>query len=64
LSVQRALSWTRGSRRSSENVEEVVLEDQDGAPIQFKDFFYGHPSIVVFFYNALRQPDEVFADRH
>lgn len=49
-------SWSRNSRRKSESVEQVVFEDQDGTPITFKDFFHGHPSIVVFFYTRCGNP--------
>ena len=44
------------SRRDSTPVEEIVFEDQDGASIRFREFFRGHPSIVVFFYTRCDNP--------
>jgi protein SCO1/2 len=49
-------SWTLNSRRGSEQIEQTVFEDQDGASITFKEFFRGHPSIVVFFYTRCDNP--------
>jgi protein SCO1/2 len=49
-------SWVLGSRRGCEPVESTVFEDQEGASITFKEFFRGHPSIVVFFYTRCDNP--------
>ena len=49
-------SWARGSRRGCEPIESTVFEDHDGASITFKEFFRGHPSIVVFFYTRCDNP--------
>ncbi|HKR00531.1 MAG TPA: SCO family protein [Pyrinomonadaceae bacterium] len=49
-------SWALGTRRSSESIERTVFEDQDGASLTFKEFFRGHPSIVVFFYTRCDNP--------
>jgi len=54
--LRSMFSWTLGSRRSSEPIEATVFEDHDGAPITFKEFFRGHPSIVVFFYTRCDNP--------
>lgn len=51
-----AFSWARGSRREAGEVEEIVFEDQDGAPVKFGDFLRGQPSIVVFFYTRCDNP--------
>jgi protein SCO1 len=49
-------SWALRSRRSCEPIEETVFEDHEGLSITFKDFFQGHPSIVVFFYTRCDNP--------
>lgn len=49
-------SWAFGSRRGCEPIEQTIFEDQDGASITFKEFFTGHPSIVVFFYTRCDNP--------
>jgi protein SCO1 len=49
-------SWAFGSRRGCEPIEHTVFEDQDGTSITFKEFFRGHPSIVVFFYTRCDNP--------
>jgi protein SCO1/2 len=49
-------SWALGSRRGSEPIESTVFEDQEGASITFREFFRGHPSIVVFFYTRCDNP--------
>ena len=51
-----AFSRLLGSRRGSEQIESTVFEDQEGAAITFKEFFRGHPSIVVFFYTRCDNP--------
>jgi len=51
-------SWARGSRRDSGEVEEIVFEDQDGAPVKFGDFLRGQPTIVVFFYTRCDNPQK------
>ena len=51
-----AFSWAFAARRSCEAIEQTVFEDQDGASITFKEFFRGHPSIVVFFYTRCDNP--------
>jgi protein SCO1/2 len=45
-----------GSRRGCGPIEATVFEDQDGATITFKEFFRGHPSVVVFFYTRCDNP--------
>ncbi|HKY04110.1 MAG TPA: SCO family protein, partial [Blastocatellia bacterium] len=54
--LSSAFSWPLGSRRSSEQIEATVFEDQEGRPITFKEFFRGRPSIVVFFYTRCDNP--------
>jgi protein SCO1/2 len=49
-------SWALTSRRSCEPIEATVFEDHDGAPITFREFFRGRPSIVVFFYTRCDNP--------
>jgi hypothetical protein len=43
-------------RRVTERIASVMLQDQKGALITFKDFFQGQPSIVVFFYTRCDNP--------
>jgi protein SCO1/2 len=50
------LSWAPGSRRGCEPVESIVFQDHRGESITFKEFFQGHPSIVVFFYTRCDNP--------
>ena len=54
--VNSVVSWARDTRCSSESVEKIVFEDHEGASLTFKEFFYGHPSIVVFFYTRCDNP--------
>jgi protein SCO1/2 len=54
--LTNTFSWALGSRRSSEPIEQTVFEDHEGAPVTFKEFFRGHPSIVVFFYTRCDNP--------
>jgi protein SCO1/2 len=54
--LTHTFSWALSSRRASEPIESTVFEDQDGASITFKEFFRGHPSIVVFFYTRCDNP--------
>jgi len=49
-------SWPIGQRRSMKPVETVMLEDQEGELIPFKDFFNEQPTIVVFFYTRCDNP--------
>ena len=51
-----AFSWARRSRGGSGPIEQTLFEDQDGVSIPFKEFFTGHPSIVVFFYTRCDNP--------
>ncbi|MDF0673535.1 MAG: SCO family protein [Nitrospira sp.] len=51
-----AVSWALDSRRGCEPVESIVFEDHAGVSLTFKDFFRGHPSIVVFFYTRCDNP--------
>jgi len=50
------MSWLRNYRRSSRPIESAIFEDQDGTRFSFKEFFRGHPSIVVFFYTRCDNP--------
>lgn len=54
--LSNMFSWARGSRRGSVPIEQTVFEDQEGAAISFKEFFRGHPSIIVFFYTRCDNP--------
>jgi protein SCO1 len=54
--LSNMLSWTRRSRRSCEPIQHTVFEDHEGVSITFKEFFQGHPSIVVFFYTRCDNP--------
>ena len=49
-------SWALGSRRGIGSIESTVFEDHEGESITFKEFFRGHPSIVVFFYTRCDNP--------
>src|SRR5262245_21990149 len=50
--VYRPLSFRCGA----ETIESAVFEDHHGDVITFKEFFQGHPSIVVFFYTRCDNP--------
>ena len=54
--LSNTFSWALSSRRGCEPIESTVFEDHDGASITFKEFFRGHPSIVVFFYTRCDNP--------
>jgi protein SCO1/2 len=54
--LSNTFSWALSSRRGCEPIESTVFEDQEGAAITFKEFFRGHPSIVVFFYTRCDNP--------
>ena len=54
--LSNTFSWALSSRRGCGQIESTVFEDQDGASITFKEFFRGHPSIVVFFYTRCDNP--------
>ena len=54
--VKNTFSWVLSSRRGCEPIELTVFEDHNGELITFKDFFSGHPSIVVFFYTRCDNP--------
>jgi protein SCO1/2 len=54
--LSNSLSWARSSRLGCEPIGQTVFEDQEGATITFKEFFRGHPSIVVFFYTRCDNP--------
>jgi protein SCO1 len=58
ISLGDALSWVRGSRCGCETIESTVFEDHDGARITFREFFGGHPSVVVFFYTRCDNPQK------
>jgi len=57
-SIGDAISWGRGFRRGCETIESTVFEDHDGATITFREFFRGHPSVVVFFYTRCDNPQK------
>jgi protein SCO1/2 len=54
--LKKVFSFTAASRQESKPVEEAVFQDQNGESLTFKEFFYGHPSIVVFFYTRCDNP--------
>ncbi len=54
--LSSTLSWALGFRRASQPIERTVFEDHAGALVTFKEFFRGHPSIVVFFYTRCDNP--------
>jgi protein SCO1 len=53
-----ALSLVPPSRRGCETIESTVFEDHDGGTITFREFFPGHPSVVVFFYTRCENPQK------
>ena len=53
-----ALSWAPGSRCGCETIESTVFEDHDGGTVTFREFFRGHPSVVVFFYTRCDNPQK------
>lgn len=54
--VRGLFSWKPQIRTSTEPIESVDFEDQDGRSVTFGDFFRGRPSIVVFFYTRCDNP--------
>ena len=54
--LRSTLSWAVNSRRGCEPIEQTVFEDHEGDSVTFKEFFRGHPSIVVFFYTRCDNP--------
>jgi protein SCO1 len=48
--------WPLNSRCGVETIETAVFEDHQGDLVTFKEFFRGHPSIVVFFYTRCGNP--------
>ena len=54
--VKSISSWPSNSRRSTERIESITLQDHKGELITFKEFFQGQPSIVVFFYTRCDNP--------
>lgn len=52
------LAWARGSRRACQDVEAIVFEDHQGANVTFAEFFWGNPSVVVFFYTRCDNPQK------
>jgi protein SCO1/2 len=54
--LRNTFSWALSSRRGCEPIESTVFEDHHGKVITFKEFFRGHPSIVVFFYTRCDNP--------
>jgi protein SCO1/2 len=53
-------SLARSCRRldSTQNLEKVRFEDQDGRKLSFDDVFVGQPGIVAFFYTRCDNPDK------
>jgi len=49
-------SSAAGSRRDCRPIEETKFQDHEGTAITFKEFFRGHPSIIVFFYTRCDNP--------
>jgi len=54
--LRNTFSWALSSRRGCEPIESTVFQDHNGELITFKEFFTGHPSIVVFFYTRCDNP--------
>ncbi|MGH8468076.1 MAG: SCO family protein [Gammaproteobacteria bacterium] len=54
--LRNTFSWAFSSRRGCEPIESTVFEDHKGELITFKEFFRGHPCIVVFFYTRCDNP--------
>ncbi len=49
-------SWEPQRRKAARLVENLVLEDQDGVCSTYRQLFYGHPTVVVFFYTRCDNP--------
>jgi protein SCO1 len=58
LGLGDALSWVPQSRCGCETIESTVFEDHDGGTVTFREFFRGHPSVVVFFYTRCDNPQK------
>jgi protein SCO1/2 len=54
--VKDLFSLARITRTAASSIESTVFEDQDGRTITFGEYFYGRPSIVVFFYTRCDNP--------
>ncbi|SRR6266851_1785051 len=55
-SIKRGDFQTR--KKLTEDVAELLLEDQDGRTITFREYFVGRPSAVVFFYTRCDNPNK------
>jgi cytochrome oxidase Cu insertion factor (SCO1/SenC/PrrC family) len=40
------------------NIDDLALEDQSGETVTYRDFFYGRPSVVTFFYTRCMNPEK------
>ena len=40
------------------NIDDLALEDQSGEIVTYRDFFYGRPSVVTFFYTRCMNPEK------
>ena len=49
-------SWRGSERRDVSRIDNVALQDQDGAITTFRELFHGAPTIVVFFYTRCDNP--------
>jgi len=54
--LRHTFSRARNARRGCEPIESTIFEDHAGATLTFKEFFYGRPTVVVFFYTRCDNP--------
>lgn len=48
----------RTQKRLDEDVADLVLEDQNGQTIKYREYFTGSPTVVVFFYTRCDNPNK------
>lgn len=47
-----------GKSPSPADIDDIGLQDQSGQTVTFRDFFYGSPSVVTFFYTRCMNPEK------
>lgn len=52
------LSLPPRSAAPADNIDDLALEDQSGETVTYRDFFYGRPSVVTFFYTRCMNPEK------
>lgn len=53
---RQILRWSPDRQQQNDAMRSVIFEDQAGKSVTFPEFFFGQPSIVVFFYTRCDNP--------